>query len=192
MGVASYYEDIRDRLADDLAALNRTVSRRSIGHTKQRTISSIERVLNSAIANLEALIDLATDPAIDSASRVLELEREAECLKADLNLQRVHENRLLNDEKRDKQQIHDLLIKMSGLTSDNKRLRNRDAQHDDFVKKLNGQILSIKAERDIALSKTKKLEEKIEFLEREKYDLADFKADPGKYYNQYPPGTSRR
>ena len=83
MGYASYLEDIRDRLADSLAEIHKTiVETKEKPNTARdpadllRAVESVYRKVYKLHHDLKELVDLATDPSMDLADEVLRLREQ--------------------------------------------------------------------------------------------------------------------
>lgn len=83
MGFASYFEDILDRLDQDLRCLRRSMETRGADKESRRLLASMAHA-ESLLREMTNRLDVLTDPTIDMPERLAHVEREIQDLKAQL------------------------------------------------------------------------------------------------------------
>ncbi len=86
MGWVSYLEDIRDRVESELNRLNLTVSRKpspgEIEHNKE-VVQAIYRQTSALLDEINKLLEIATDPSINTAHEIRVLKLQLQILEKD-------------------------------------------------------------------------------------------------------------
>lgn len=83
MGWVSYLEDILERLTDDLRSVDRVLDDPAITEAaKQNTLLEWHAKAQHVLLTINRNMDIATDPAVDLAAEVIDLERKKKELLA--------------------------------------------------------------------------------------------------------------
>jgi len=114
MGYASYFEDIRDRIADGLDRISRDIDQyiRDSHHGTARrnfrkqveTLETIRERCKELLKELDSLLDLATDPKVDLAGRLRLADKRISKLESEQDqlIEKIGElsQKLKNERKR--------------------------------------------------------------------------------------------
>ena len=76
MGYASYLEDIRDRLSDNLQGLRTSLARTEGSIDIRPHAQSLLTACEQVIADISRHLDMASDPSMDAAAEVFQLREQ--------------------------------------------------------------------------------------------------------------------
>jgi chromosome segregation ATPase len=130
MGFASYLEDIRDRLLENVSSINAALEQKNASETRAQAkalLVACERVLDSINCHL----DIATDPQVNLAFEVTELEGQQRRLQVSVALLEGEKERLRVAIEQLQQDKHTLMVQLKQLRKEN---RKKDEEFDALAK----------------------------------------------------------
>jgi chromosome segregation ATPase len=133
MGMVSFLEDITDRLTDDLGHMLGALDTPADSEVETHKLRGMMREVEAHLRKLHSYLDYATDPQLDLAARVHELEDDKRRVQhrlvaSEANITRLKETIAARDARIDalKQDVHTLKKERAKLEAKFETLLNKN------------------------------------------------------------------